>query len=145
MARAESFPPPPPPRAGAAFSIDDEPRKIELWQLMVAQLDVSHFEYSVAEIAGLFGKCAHAITPYCRALFPRESGARRAVHRLDFEQAVLLIRKVCRDGKRLPDVRSLYQRLRAEGIITRNFPADHPSCRAAEIFLARRRAEVLNR
>ena len=115
-----------------------------LWLLLVAQLDLTHFEYSTSEIAALFGYRTHAITPYCRRMFPREAGEPRMVHRLDFQQAVLLIRKICREGKRLPNATMLYHRLQREGAISANFPTDHPSCRAAEKFLAERRAAFLS-
>jgi hypothetical protein len=91
------------------------PDDISLQTLIISQLDLSQ-DYSTAEIGALVSLSAEMIAAYIRRRYPSAKGERRRQHRLDFRQTVLLIRAICRHGRRLPDRDGLYSQLLQRGI-----------------------------
>lgn len=113
------------------------PMTPSLWMLIVAQLNPRQIEFKVSDLAHHFNIKEHSLRDYCRALWPDYNGH----YHLDFAQAVVLIYRVCRDGKRLPAATSLFNRLLDEGRVSKHFPHDFPLIEKAtdEIFADRRR------
>lgn len=116
---------------------------IRLWMLIVAQLDADQPGYTTKELAGLLGIKPHSMAVWCRLLFPRGDDEGRCVHWLNFEEMLLLVRRVCVEGRQLPDQDALHARLLRDGTITPRFPADNPAVQHAEVLLARQRARLL--
>lgn len=117
------------------------PAHISLLMLLIAQLDISHGEFSTSELARLTGRTPEAITHRIRRMMPREDG-RRAVHRLEFREAVLVLRAIVRDNNKLPDADLLYDRLVREGIIDQGFPLNCHAVRLAECIFEEEKRSI---
>ena len=109
---------------------------IRLWMLIVAQLNPYDIEYSVADIAALLQMQPHALRHYCRRFWKVRD---ERYYYLSFEQAAILIYRVCRDAHRskLPQVAELQQRLLDTSRITPNFPHDFPRIAHAHAAITR--------
>lgn len=108
-----------------------------LWQLLVVQLNPDQFDYTPADVAELVGTEDQSVRRHCRNLWPNRQGR---FFRLEFDEVVQLICRVCRDGQRLPDRQHLYQELLQQHIITPNFPQDSPAVLRAIAAVQRARA-----
>jgi hypothetical protein len=120
------------------------PEFIPLHHLLIAQLDLVQGWFLTRELAPLLGISAAQVVKRYRDRVPCEKSAPRRVHRLDFRQAVLLIRAICADGRRLPDRDRLYSRLVENGI-TANQIRYHASVRAAEAVYEAERQRIMQR
>lgn len=111
--------------------------------LIIASLDQTQLGSSTEEISRVLGLTKRSVQGWIAKEFPRR-GAPREVHYLDFRQALHLVRKVCKEGRKLPDVHELYWQMRDEGCITECFPDDCISVRIANEFLDQQRAALLS-
>lgn len=127
-----------PPRTVAIAA----PASVALWHLVVAQLDTTQHGWSTGELATLLGIESRTVTYWCRKLFPNDNGERH-VYWLDFDQAVDVIRRVCKEGRKVPDRNELYGQLIIRGVITLGFPADSPAMHLAEMHLAEKLSQRL--
>jgi hypothetical protein len=118
------------------------PAGIPLYQLLIAQLDITQHEFRSQEIAFLLNISKDQVSWWVRKLFPRQPGDRRQVHRLDFPTVVTLIRCVCRDGRNL-DRDLIYTDLLKCGIINEHFPIGNPAVDLAENILAEQRRRLV--
>ena len=85
-----------------------------LWQLIVALLpsiDAGTEWFSPADIAPLVNLTPHALLKHCRDLWPNHEGQ----WRLNYSQAVSVIRRVCAAGRKLPARADLLEELRRRG------------------------------
>lgn len=110
-----------------------------LWQLTVAQLDETRFDYTPDYLARLLGISAGGVRKYCRKLFP----ANGCKYLLDFSEACVLIYAACRDGRTL-DAEKLFAHLLEEKRVGADFPRTDATvqraCRAIQEHRARRSA-----
>lgn len=75
--------------------------QLKLWERIVAQLPPKDIEtewYSLTEIAPLLGIKPRSLAKHCRDLWPKWEGH----YRLNYSQAISLIRRVCYAGKKVP-------------------------------------------
>lgn len=87
---------------------------LKLWELIVAQLpekDAATEWYSLSEIAPLLNLTPHSLTKHCRDLWPNWEGH----WRLNYSQAVALIRRVAYAGRKLPSRAELLQHAKKRG------------------------------
>lgn len=110
--------------------------------LIVAMLDPMQFEYSVAEIAPLLNLSAKALHPHCRDLWPHRE---ERYYRFDFCEAAILIYRVSRDGRKLPDRNDLHRQLLDDKTISESFPdcCPHVKKAADAIMIDRERRAAL--
>lgn len=117
------------------------PAGVELWMLILTQFDPTQRQFSTQEIAGVLGITSDMVSIHCRRLWPREDGDPREVRTLGFADLVWLVRHFCREGRKRPDARSLYSKLRAGKRISEQFPRDCPAvCQGKRIVEAKRRS-----
>lgn len=89
------------------------PQEPPLWQLIAALLPAKDAEtewFTVAEIAPLVGLQSPSVLKHCRDLWPDWEGQ----YRLNYGQAVSLIRRVCYAGRKLPSRAFIERRIQAK-------------------------------
>jgi hypothetical protein len=120
------------------------PSSIPLHLLLIAHLDIVQEWYLTRDLGVLLGISTSAIARHIRRRYPSEKGETRRVHRLDFREAVLLIRAVCREGRRLPDRDLLYSRLVQSGFTDAHLHCA-PAVRLAESIFEAERQRITRR
>ncbi len=85
-----------------------------LWTLIVAQLDLTLFEYKPRDIAALMGINVGQVRHYCHQVWPEWEGGQ---YLMEFDQAVVLIYRIARDARKLPDRAALFERLKQDGAV----------------------------
>lgn len=89
-----------------------------LWTLIVVQLDPTLFEYKPRDIAMLIGINVGQVRHYCHQLWPEWEGS----YLMDFDQAVVLIYRIARDARKLPNRAALFEKLKQDGVVNEQFP-----------------------
>jgi hypothetical protein len=94
------------------MAVDPQSEK-PLWQLIAALLPPKDAEtewFSVREIAPLLGLKPRSVMKHCRDLWPNWEGQ----YRLNYGQAVSVIRRVVYAGRKLPSRASIERKLKAK-------------------------------
>ncbi len=112
-------------------------RQPPLWMLIMVQLDARQFDFTPDDIAPLLGIQAKHVRKYCCKLWPDNSGH----WKLSFEDAAVLIQRVCRDGSRLPEAMNLWRELSSAGIVKPGFPDNNPDIKRAELAISQFQAQ----
>lgn len=120
------------------------PSGVELWMLILTQFDPTHRQFSTQQIARVLGINSDTVSFHCRKLWPREDGDPREVRSIGFADLVWLVRHFCREGRKLPDARALYSKLRANKRIGEQFPRDCPAVHQGRRIVEAKRRSLLS-
>ncbi len=109
--------------------------------LLLTQFDPTQEQFTAQQIARVLGVSPDTVSFHCRKLWPREDGEAREVRAINFAGLVWLVRYYARQGRRLPELRALYSKLRASKRISEQFPRDCPAvCQGKRVVEAKRRS-----
>lgn len=96
-----------------------------LWQLIVSLLNVEMFDFTPEYLSDFLHISPAMIRHYCRQLWPDFPTTH---YRLDFDQAAVLVHRVCRDSRKVPNAEELYMRMVKGEMIRADFAAFAATC-----------------
>ncbi len=97
------------------------------WVLFVAKLEPTSFDYRTRDLSNLLCTKIEHVRHYCNELWPAWEGQ----YLMDFDQAAVLIYRICRSARRTParDETArveLFNQLLDSGVIEPDFPRGDP-------------------